>query len=100
MSILRYRRLSDLIAPIITAESQRRLDATLSDLRAKAVAASQTQQDLQRHFSQAHIDKANELLAAENAWRIRQWTEKILDEEKSFIETVRTAETAEIAPLG
>jgi DNA-binding GntR family transcriptional regulator len=97
--ITRYRRIADLIAPLITHESLRRLDATLEELRAKAMASSKDATQLNQRFHQGIIDKVNELLATENAWRIRQWTQKILDEENS-LKAIHAAQAQEIAPLG
>jgi DNA-binding GntR family transcriptional regulator len=97
--IARYRRIADLVTPLITHESLRRLDATLEELRAKALASSKDAQELNQHFHQGIIDKVNEILSVENAWRIRQWTQKILDEENA-LKAIQIAQAQEIAPLG
>ena len=81
----RYERYAELLAPIITAESQRRLDATLSDARSKAIATGKTPEEVAGQFGQAVIDRANDLLSRENAVRIRQWTEAILDAENKSL---------------
>jgi hypothetical protein len=80
----RYQRLSELIAPIITEASQQRVDKTLVDAYSKAVAQGATPEDLKK-FNQSMIDKTNEVLAKENGFRIRQWTEAILEEENKFL---------------
>jgi hypothetical protein len=77
----RYRRLSEIIAPVITEASQQRVDKTLTDAYSKATAQGASPEDI-KNFNQTVINKANEVLAKENALRIRQWTEAILDEEQ------------------
>lgn len=80
----RYQRLSEVIAPTITAASQQRVDKTLTDAYSKATAQGATPEDL-KAFNQTVINKANEVLAKENAVRIRQWTEAIIEEENKFL---------------
>lgn len=80
----RYQRLSEIIAPTITAASQARVDKTLIDAYSKATAQGASAEDI-KSFSQNVIDKANEVLAKENALRIRQWTQAIIEEENRFL---------------
>jgi hypothetical protein len=77
----RYREVSNLIIGIITAESQKRLDKTLSDAYTKARAQGAKEEDL-KAFNQKLVDDANAFLAKENGIRVRQWTDSILDAEE------------------
>jgi hypothetical protein len=79
----RYREVSRAIAAVITSASLGRVDKTLIDAYSKATAQGASPQDLKR-FDQAFIDKINEALSRENALRVRQWTEAILEEESKM----------------
>lgn len=81
----RYRQLSEVLAPVLTRASLERVDKTLVDAYSKATAQGATPEDLAK-FNQGLIDKTNEVLARENAVRIRQWTEAILAEERKHLE--------------
>ena len=76
----RYREISQLIIPIVTSQSQARVDRTLTDLYEKSIAAGAKPEEA-KAFGQQAIDQINEKLAEENAKRIKQWTEAILAEE-------------------
>lgn len=77
----RYHEISDRIVAIITAESQHRVDKTLMDAYAKATAQGADPENIKK-FDQSLIDKVNDHMAKENAVRVRQWTEAILEEEE------------------
>jgi 16S rRNA C1402 (ribose-2'-O) methylase RsmI len=77
----RYREISNHIVGIITAESQHRVDKTLMDAYAKATAQGADPEEIKK-FNQGLIDKVNDHMSRENAVRIRQWTEAILEEEQ------------------
>jgi hypothetical protein len=82
----RYREISAQIIPLITHETQRRLDVTLTEAYAK-LTAEQSPPEVKQNFKlnmQALIDKSNEVLAKENALRVRQWSTAILEEEERF----------------
>lgn len=84
--IQRYREITKLIIPIITEQSQERVDKTLTEAYMQATsqqAPPEAKENLNANM-QALIDKANEVMAKENAFRIRQWTNAILDEEERF----------------
>lgn len=84
--IQRYREITKLIIPIITRESQERIDKTLTEAYMQATsqqAPPEAKQNLDANM-QALINKANEVMSKENAMRIRQWTNAILDEEERF----------------
>lgn len=76
----RYREISAQITAIITSQSQARVDRTLTDLYERSVAAG-AKPDEAKAFGQQKIDEIQERLAAENALRVRQWTEALLDQE-------------------
>lgn len=80
---LRYRRIAELITPILTAESQRRLDVTMQDGYSKALAAGATQEAINQ-ASAAMGERAHAFASVENAKRIRQWTEAILEAEEAW----------------
>jgi hypothetical protein len=77
----RYQIVSELLIPIITKETQARLDKTLTDAYEKSLAQGASPEEA-RGFSQDLVNKVNELLARENGLRVRQWTEAILDMEE------------------
>jgi len=79
----RYERISELITPIITAQSQQRVDRTLSEAYVKATAQGADPEEIKK-FDQHLIDKINEKLSIENAKRIREWAETIIDQEERF----------------
>jgi hypothetical protein len=79
----RYRRIADLITPVLTLESQRRLDATMQDAYSKAMAGGATQEALNQ-ASAAMGERAHSFASRENAKRIRQWTEEILATEEAW----------------
>jgi hypothetical protein len=79
----RRRSISRALIPIITSESQRRLDKTLTELYSKATAQGASPEDI-KAFAQPAIDKANEFMAKENARRIAEWAEEIEREEARF----------------
>jgi aminoglycoside phosphotransferase family enzyme len=82
----RYRRISQQITGIITEQSQLRVDKTLTEAYMKAT-SQQSPPELKQHLDlnmQALIDKANEVMSKENAFRIKQWTTAILEEEERF----------------
>lgn len=84
--IQRYREITKLIIPIITQQSQERVDKTLTEAYMQATsqqAPPEAKENLNANM-QALIDKANEVMAKENAFRIKQWTTAILDEEERF----------------
>jgi len=76
----RYREISNRIVEAITIESQHRLDRTLVDAYARSTREGATEDD-KKGFNQGAIERANDILSRENAKRVRQWTEAILDEE-------------------
>ena len=76
----RYREVSNLLIGILTTESQKRLDKTLSDAYTKARAQGAKEEDI-KGFNQKLVDDANAFLAKENGVRIRDWTNAILDAE-------------------
>jgi hypothetical protein len=80
----RYREISKLVTPIVTSQSQARVDRTLTDLYEKSIAAGAKPEEA-KAFGQQAIDQINEKLAAENAKRVRQWTEAILAEEEKAL---------------
>jgi hypothetical protein len=82
----RYREISGQIAGIITEQSQQRVDKTLTEAYTKAT-AQMAPPELKQHLDlnmQALIDKANDVMSKENAFRIKQWTTAILEEEERF----------------
>lgn len=82
--IERYREISKLVIPIITEQSQERIDKTLTEAYMQATAQGappEAKQNLDANM-QALINKANEVMAKENALRIKQWTTAILEEEE------------------
>lgn len=82
----RYREISQQIVPIITDQSQQRIDKTLTEAYMQATsqqAPAEAKENLNQNM-QALIDKANEVMAKENAFRIKQWTVAILEEEERF----------------
>lgn len=84
--IQRYREISKVLIPIITEQSQQRIDKTLTEAYMQATsqqAPEEAKQNLDLNM-QALINKANEVMSKENALRIRQWTQAILDEEERF----------------
>jgi len=80
----RYREISALVTGVITHESQQRVEKTLQDAYQKAIAQGAKPEDA-KGFNQGLIDSINELLAAENGKRVRQWTMSILEEEERFL---------------
>jgi hypothetical protein len=78
--VRRYREVSNLIMQTITEQSQLRVDKSLSEAYLKAHAAGASEEQM-KGFDQKFIDLINEKLSAENAVRIRQWTNAILNEE-------------------
>lgn len=84
--VKRYREISNQIIKIITEQSQRRVDTTLTEAYVKAT-AQESPAEAKQHLDlnmQALINKANDVMSKENAMRIRQWTIAILDEEERF----------------
>jgi hypothetical protein len=77
----RYRQISQQITEPITQYHLRRLDKTLTDAYVESTKEGSTKEQ-QKAFNQLFIDKASEALARENAVRIRQWTEAILEQEE------------------
>jgi hypothetical protein len=82
--VRRYREISQSILGIITSQSQARVDKTLTDLYEKSIAAGAKPEEA-RSFTQAKIDEIHEVLAKENAKRVRQWTEAILEAEEKAL---------------
>lgn len=80
----RYRQVSALITQAITHESLERVDKTLIDAYSKATAQGAAPEDIKK-FDQGLIDKVNNVLSKENAIRVRQWTEAILEEEEKAL---------------
>jgi hypothetical protein len=80
----RYRQVSDLVTNVLTLEAQRRLQATMEDAYSKAIAAGATQEQISGSLG-AMGDKAHAYAAVENAKRIGQWTEAILETETDWM---------------
>lgn len=80
----RYREISNRIVGIITKESQERVDKTLIDAYTKATAQGADPEEIKK-FDQNLIDKVNSVLSKENAIRVRQWTEAIIEEEEKAL---------------
>lgn len=80
----RYREVSALITQAMTQESLERVDKTLVDAYSKATAQGAAPEDIKK-FDQGLIDKVNNVLSQENAIRIRQWTEAILEQEQRIV---------------
>lgn len=83
----RYREVSAQVTEIITQHSQQRVSRTLADAYLKATGQGSTDEDRQKfgtHIADVHI-----ILSKDNASRIRQWTESILEEEERFIKRGR-----------
>jgi hypothetical protein len=79
----RYWRIAALITPVLTIESQRRLDLTMQEGYAKAVASGASQEEINQ-VSAAMGERAHAFASRENAKRIRQWTEEILAAEEAW----------------
>lgn len=79
----RYRRIAELITPVLTLESQRRFDATMQDAYSKAMAGGASQEEINQ-ASAAMGERAHAYASRENAKRIRQWTEEILAAEEAW----------------
>jgi hypothetical protein len=77
----RYRQISKEVTEAITEYNLRRLDKTLTEAYVESTKEGSTKEQ-QKAFNQLFIDKASEALARENAVRIRQWTEAILEQEE------------------
>jgi hypothetical protein len=79
----RYREVSVLIIQEITRKSQERMDRSLTEAYQQGLAKG-IDSDQLKQTTQKMVDAVNEVLSKENARRIRQWTESILEEEEKL----------------
>jgi hypothetical protein len=76
----RYREVSALIIQVLTKRSQERMDRTLTEAYEQGLAQGVNAEEL-KSATQKMIENVNEILAKENARRIKQWTDSILEAE-------------------
>ena len=82
----RFQRIVELITPLLTAASQRRLEATMEDAYSKAMTKEGATPESVAQATVIIAEKANAYASVENANRIRQWAEAILAAELNWIE--------------
>ena len=75
-----YREVSALIIQELTKRSQERMDRTLTEAYEQGLAQGVNAEEL-KSATQKMIENVNEILAKENARRIKQWTDSILEAE-------------------